>query len=553
MDETTSDSNADNVDLIMSRLRPLVQELVATEQRNQISTVKFLPESPTGTVANGMSDNHLSARASRRFSLGTTMLLDDVDTIIGEREKSRSSAVAPEGENLSTLPPLTLNDFGAISFWLRYMGYIPYSTGPHPLNRAIIYIHVGVAFFTFVMRVLAARIDYLLNDGSFAANMFMNVAVVGCTWGHCLMLMSSRGQGGRNSYKNSSKNISESEDAKEEEEEGLGLINGHNGRTQSTQTGFEHSNNLCSFAEDRLGRENVLRKIHESVFWYMVSFRILCATFALMSVIGIIQIANGTKPLYERTGIYSVDFALQTGANLSGCMTGVETAFIAPLYVFLYTTIFSALLDELVYFIATKKNVPGKPSDVEDNRELSSEETLQIIIHEHKLIDSLLRVTCKRVETFVAFMLGILFTIMLLIIFKYTLYSESESGESRVLGIQIIMFIIIFFLSLTFLRMLSKITTKCDLLPQMVNRIAASSSNSGKDPGSTLLATMCTTNFLEQSKMAWRINGARVTNVLVMRMVYVVGSFGVFVLSKLSMEGGAGGTGDVEIINNSTA
>ena len=96
------------------------------------------------------------------------------------------------------------------------------------------------------------------------------------------------------------------------------------------------------------------------------------------------------------------------------------------------------------------------------------------------------------------------------------------------------MLIVIFIISLTFLRMLSKITTKCDLLPQMVNRIAATTES--MDASSTLVATMCTTNFLLQSKMAWRIYGVRVTNVIVMRMVYVIGSFGVFVLSRLTMQ-----------------
>lgn len=204
-------------------------------------------------------------------------------------------------------------------------------------------------------------------------------------------------------------------------------------------------------------------------------------------------------------------------------------AFISPLYVFFFTTIFSQLLDELVLFIATKR-LAGD----EETEELSTNEILMLIIKEHKLVDSLLRVTCKRVEKYVAFALGILFSIMLLIIFNYVMGVSEADTEKRAQKIEAFMLIVIFGVSLTFLRMLSRITTKCELLPQMVNRIAATTQNN--DPSSTLLTTMCTTSVLIQSKMAWRVFGIRITNVIVMRMMYAIGCFGVFVLSRLSTQ-----------------
>ena len=54
---------------------------------------------------------------------------------------------------------------------------------------------------------------------------------------------------------------------------------------------------------------------------------------------------------------------------------------------------------------------------------------LMLIIQEHKLVDSLLRVTCKRIEQFVAFALSILFSIMLLIIFKVVANSTTDDEE----------------------------------------------------------------------------------------------------------------------------
>ena len=94
-----------------------------------------------------------------------------------------------------------------------------------------------------------------------------------------------------------------------------------------------------------------------------------------------------------------------------------------------------------------------------------------------------------------------------------------------------------FCLVMMFLRMLSRITTKAELLPQMVNRLTAQIQNKHAEV-SDLISMMCTTNFLMMSRMAWRIFGVRVTNVMVIRIVYVIGSLGVYLLSRLGLETG---------------
>ena len=392
----------------------------------------------------------------------------------------------------------------------------------------------------------------------------MNLAVFGCTFGQVLVLSCSRRASGGEGY-TSSRDASNIRD--DQEAERLIEKSSTTKVTPRTRTGYEHSSILLSFAEERLGRETILAYFKQTFKFYMVAYHLLLVVWVGISILQSIQVSNGTKPVYERTSSHSLNVVLQgedrgeqrmgrlgrfqliasllayvltsltprfsrdpvaVFGNVLGGASGVTIAFIGPLYVFFYTTVFSQLLDELVFTIATKRMA----CDVE-SLNLSSNEFMLLIIQEHKLIDSLLRVTCKRVETFVSFALGSLFSILLLIAFKYTIASSPDGAEGRAQSIEPLLFVVIFLVSLTFLRMLSKITTKCDLLPQMVNRIAATNT---ADPSSTLLSTMCTTSFLIQSKMAWRIHGARVTSVLVMRMIYVVGSFGVFVLSRLSLQ-----------------
>jgi hypothetical protein len=102
------------------------------------------------------------------------MLSDDIETIIQnktlqiarqETDSVAANKVGVETDPTAPSPPgsLTLHDFGALTFWFKYIGYVPYSRQSHPLNKMIPWIHIFVSAYLAFARVLAAKVDYDLN------------------------------------------------------------------------------------------------------------------------------------------------------------------------------------------------------------------------------------------------------------------------------------------------------------------------------------------------------------------------------------------------------
>lgn len=405
------------------------------------------------------------------------------------------------------------------------MGYIPYDTKkPHILNTAIPVCHCLILIHSVVMRMFAAKVDLELKDGSFSNNMYLNVISFGLPAGYFLMLAWSRGR-------------SHSKGALDDKN-GVNLSTGNAPSSIFLRTGYEHSNLILSFACERLGTKNLKAGLIKSSRNVLIAFTFFYVVQFFIVFNSIKQMHEGKKPVYERFGNEKLDFIVQSVVLATSTINTIAIAFISPLYIKFYSSVFSYLLDELVYFITTQKHTVG-----EDWGNHSKNEVLMLIIQEHKLIDSLLRVTCKKVEKFIAFAIGMLSAVMLMIIFKYAIAGGDDDSTNRTQnGVQLFAFTTCFIVTMFFLHMLARITTKCELLPQAVNRLTAYVQSADE---SELVTNMCTTNFLLNSKMAWRLFGLRVTNVLVIRMLYVVGSLGVFVLTKVGL-----GQSDTSASNN---
>ena len=490
------------------------------------------------------------------------MLADDVDTIIAKRAEAAAAAAAEPGKSglplNSVLPEARLEEgsansaahgvnevkmesLGSVTFWLRYMGYLPWSVRPHFLNKLIPYLHIFGVTFCLIMRGIAVRVDYRLNDGSFSNNMYLNAANL-ALFGGCILMLGWTRSRTHSSFGSDVEALATSkmeESAGGDDEERL--LQPSKGASPRPMTGTQHSNLLLSFTAERVGADHLHRKLTESLKGYMFAFVFFFSLYAIAQVLGIIQIINGSRPVYERFDSPDVDKWLQIIVQVISTFQAIPIAFLSPLYIYIYTQVFNELLDELVFFVATKRYARRIEDGLADHQfELNNRDVLLLIIAEHKLIDSLLRVTCKRVEKFVAFALAMLATIMLLVVFKVVVAGgEVSQSESRAASILFIVMALDFCLVMMFLRMLSRITTKAELLPQMVNRLTAQIQNQQQADVSDLISMMCTTNFLMMSRMAWRIFGVRVTNVMVIRMVYVVGSLGVYLLSRLGLEAGA--------------
>ena len=227
---------------------------------------------------------------------------------------------------------LTIFDFGELSFWLKYMGYIPWSKSyNHPLNRWLLIIHCAAATYQLIMRFLAARVDYTLADGSFANNMFMNLAVVGASFGHVLLLRCSRGKGG--TYKAEVDEIvdkgvkrRDSTSAPPGQDAAAALLattaNDSASQTKKAKkalTGVEHTNMLLSFVEERVGKEEILNHFNASFKWYLICYRIMLFLWLLINALLSYNLLSGKKPVYERTGSNGLNYVLQMGSNIIGC------------------------------------------------------------------------------------------------------------------------------------------------------------------------------------------------------------------------------------------
>ena len=418
------------------------------------------PTTPISTSRAGLSTTLTTIRSvgkqsSRRGSLTQLMLADDVDTIISKRAKTAAAADPPgndpslplnsvvpearieEGSASSalSLSEVKMENLGSVTFWLRYMGYLPYSSRPHFLNRAIPYLHIFGVTFGWVMRGFAIAVDYRLKDGSFSNNMYLNAATT-ALFGSCILMLSWARSRRHTSFGSSVEAIATSK-MKEDSgggEDGEELLQSKKG--SKPITGTQHSNLLLSFAAERVGAEYLHRKLTDSMKGYMLSFALLHAFYAVGQIIGIVQIINGSRPVYERFGSPNVDLCLQVAVKIISVLQAMPIAFLSPLYIYIYTQVFNELLDELVFFVATKRFAHRIDDGLVDDLELNNRDVLLLIIAEHKLIDSLLRVTCKRVERFVAFALATLAVILLLVVFKVVVaggdVSQSvRSGEER--------------------------------------------------------------------------------------------------------------------------
>ena len=174
------------------------------------------------------------------------------------------------------------------------------------------------------------------------------------------------------------------------------------------------------------------------------------------------------------------------------------------------------------------------------------------IAEEHKRLDSILRVCCRRFQRINAFGLVSFLIVMLVTGFALALGLSTETID---------VFIWLFATggSILILSVFGQVSSKCEHLPQLVIRncnergttsttaattaatsCSSSSSNSSSvvDPSHVnvnvrLQNTMVLSNLLSRTDSAWRVYGIKMTYSLVVKVLYVCGSFTTFMLSKM--------------------